>query len=105
MSDPVTNRQTVPMTARILAVVISVAISGLGLLALINGYEPGRLTTLGYTGPLFGGSARHFGAFVFLFGLTPLMLLAKTKRSAFWFGSSVMLLALINLFFGASLWV
>ena len=104
MSNSTPSQTPITWGVRVLALLITVVISGLGLLALINGYEPARLTPLGQTNPLFDGAARHFGSSMLLFGLLPLMLLANSKKHALWFGLSVATLAMINLFFGAPFW-
>jgi hypothetical protein len=92
-----------PLSVRVLAVVMSCVISGSGLLAFVTNYVGARSTRYGDTGPLAGAAARHFGVSIFLFGLLPLVLLARSPRSAVWFATAVVALALLSVFFGGFL--
>ena len=72
----------VPVYVRLIAALVTLVVSGLGLLAIISGHTADRYTRMGYAPPLEGSSARAFGLAIFFFGLAPLMLLARTPRTA-----------------------
>lgn len=99
MSDQKPIQQPLPGYVRLLAVLMTLVVSGLGALALVTGRAPGRSTRFGYAGPLDGIAAYGFGLSIFLFGLIPLMLLARSFVSAAWFAGSVAVLALAVLLF------
>lgn len=48
---------------------MGVVVGGLGALAIVDQYAPGRWTRFGYAGPLFGGAAMLFGAALLVMGL------------------------------------
>lgn len=93
-----------PLSVRLLAVLMTCVMSGLGLMAMFTGHVEGSWTRYGYKGPLEGATARHFGLSIFLFGLLPLMLLARSPRSAKRFAVGVVVLALLSVFFGVFVW-
>lgn len=96
--------RTFPLIARVLAFLFFVVTTALGVISIAQRYVPGRMTKLGYAGPLDGSTAVQFGVCIVLLGFMPLMLLAKSPRLAAWFGSSLAVLLLLNLLFGARLW-
>ena len=98
MTDPVRN--PFPLIVKVLAVLMTGVVSGLGLLAMITAYAPERWTRYGLAGPLEGDVARSFGVSIFLFGLLPLMLVARTQKQAMWFGVVVGTLGVVSVFAG-----
>ena len=98
MSDKKPNKLPLPLYVRLLAVLMTFVVSGLGVLALVTGHVAGRSTRFGYAGVLDGLSAYGYGLSSFLFGLLPLTLLARSNVSAAWFAGSVAALALGVLF-------
>lgn len=76
-----------PLHVRLLVILMSCVISGLGVLALVSGHVEERWTRYGHTAALDGAPAQSFGLSIFFFGLLPLMLAARSPRSAMWIGS------------------
>lgn len=74
--------------------------SGLGVLAWVTGHVGERSSRLGPTGPLEGAAARHFGLSIFVFGLLPLVLLARSRGGAMRFAASVVVSGLLSVFLG-----
>ncbi|MFC5498590.1 hypothetical protein ACFPOE_13670 [Caenimonas terrae] len=96
-------RLPAPLYVRLLAILITGVFSGLAALALVTGHVGERWTRLGYAGPLEEGRAQSFGLAMLFFGLLPLMLCARTPRSAMWVASISVVLGLICVFAGALL--
>lgn len=96
-------RKKVPLTVRLLAVLMSLVVSGIGLLSIVSEHAPERSTRFGIAGALDGEPAVTFGAVVFLIGLLPLGLLAPSKRATGWFMSTVSAVAL-GVLFSALYW-
>lgn len=92
--------QRPPIYVRLIAIAITCAASGLGLLALYTRHAPARWTRFGYTAPLDGNSATVFGLSIFFFGLLPLMLTARSAKTAMVFGSAVGTLGVLSVFVG-----
>ncbi len=95
------SSQPMPMLVKVLAVVITLAVSGTGVLAVVSHHVPERSTRYGLARALEGAQADAFGMTVFLVGLLPLALLAGSPRRAAWFGGIVGVLVLASLFVGA----
>jgi hypothetical protein len=93
-----------PLYVRLLAIVMTCVISGLGAAALVSGYVGERSTRFGYTGPLQDGPAHAFGLAMLFFGLMPLTLCARSTRSAMWGACSSVALGLLSVFAGPLLW-
>lgn len=91
------------MYLRLLAMLMTLVVSGIGLLAVFTQYAPERWTRFGYTAPLEGHVATVFGLSVFFFGLLPLMLTARSPRTAAVFGSVVGTLGMLCTFIGVRL--
>lgn len=89
-----------PLYVRLLAIVMTCVVSGLGLLALVTGHVEERWTRHGYTAALDGALAHAFGLSIFFFGLLPLMLAARSPRAAKWIGSLAVTLGLLSVFIG-----
>ena len=87
-----------------LLLLISLVISGFGILHMATGYAPGRFTRLGYAQPLYDASAQQFGLSIVLLGLLPLCLLARTGKQAAWAAALLVAAFGLNLIAGASLW-
>ena len=92
-----TESQRVPRAAKLLAVLITIVVSGTGALAVATHYTPARSTRYGLIPALQGAQADAFGVTVFLVGLLPLGLLLGTPRRAAWFGGIVGVLAVLSL--------
>ncbi len=93
-------RNPFPLVVKVLAVLMTGVVSGLGLLAMITAHAPERWTRYGYVAALEGDVARSFGLSIFLFGLLPLMLVARTQKQAMWFGVVVGTLGVVSVFAG-----
>lgn len=93
-------RNPFPLVVKVLAVLMTSVVSGLGLLAMITAHAPERWTRHGYVAPLEGTDAQSFGASIFFFGLMPLMLVARNQRVALWIGVSAAVLGVVSLFAG-----
>ena len=89
-----TSRPAVQLPARLyvrlLALVISCVISGIGLLSLIIGH-------------LEAAPAHAFGLSMFFFGLLPLALAMRTPKSAVWLAGTSVVLGLSALVVGPTL--
>lgn len=92
-----------PLHIRLLALAITCVISGLGLLALVSGHTEERWTRYGHAGPLEGAPAHAFGLAMLFFGLLPLVLAARTPKSAMWLATSSVVLGLLAVFAGPAL--
>lgn len=93
-------KSPIPLAARIVAVLMSLVVSSVGLLAVVTEVAPERSTRFGMSGPLLGDPAIWWGVVVFLAGLLPLSMLMGTARRAGWFGGIVGVLMLLVLFLG-----
>ena len=80
---------------------ITLVVSGTGVLAVASHYAPERSTRYGLIPALEGAQADAFGITVFFAGLLPLGLLLGSARRAGWFGCIVGLLIAASLFIGA----
>jgi hypothetical protein len=88
------------LAVRLLAVLMTCVVSGLGLLAIYTRHAPERWTRLGYAAPLEGDEATVFGLSLFFLGLLPLMLFARTPKAAMVFGTIVGTLTVLTVFVG-----
>ena len=70
---------------RILFVLITLVVSGMGALSFFTSYAPARSTRFGIAGPLFGQVAQDFGLAIFVVGLLPLAIFARSAAQAGWF--------------------
>ena len=93
--------QPIPIAVKLLAVLMTFVVSGMGVLAVATHYAPERSTRFGFVTAMHGAQADAFGITIFLAGLLPLSLLLGTARRAGWFGSIVGLLMLASLLIGA----
>lgn len=93
-------RNPFPLLVKALAVLMTCVVSGLGLLAMVTAHAPERWTRYGLVAPLEGDVARSFGLSMVLFGLLPLMLLARTQKQAMWIGVVVGTLGVVSVFAG-----
>lgn len=102
-----TNRPAIelpaPLYIRLLAIVMTAVMSGLGLLALVTGHTEERWTRYGQAGPLEGVPAHAFGLAMFFFGLLPLALAMRTLKSAMWLATSSVALGLLSVLVGSIL--
>lgn len=92
-----------PLYVRLLAVLMTCVLSGLGLLALVTGHVEGGETRYGHTAPLEGAAAHGFGLSIFFFGLLPLALVARSRQWAMGIATSAVVLGLLSVFAGAFL--
>ena len=93
-------RNPFPLVVKVLAVLMTGVVSGLGLLAMITAHAPERWTRYGYVAALEGDVARSFGLSIFFFGLMPLMLVARNQRAALWIGVTAAVLGVASLLAG-----
>ena len=93
--------QPVSCAAKLLAVLTTLVVSGIGVLAVATHYAPERSTRYGLMPALYGAQADSFGVTIFLAGLLPLGLLLGNPRRAGWFGCIVGILVLASLAIGA----
>lgn len=96
-----TPTQRIPLLVKLLAVLMTLVVSGVGILALVSHYAPERSTRHGVMSALEGAPADTFGIIVFLVGLLPLALLLGSARRAAWFGCIVALLIAASLLLNA----
>ena len=96
-----TPSQPIPATVKVLAVLMTLVVSGIGVLAVATHYAPARSTRYGVLPALQGAQADAFGVTIVCAGLLPLGLLLGSARRAAWFGCIVGLLVLASLFIGA----
>jgi hypothetical protein len=87
------SSRPIPRELRVLSVLMTLVVSGTGLLAVITQYAPERSTRLGVARALQGAQAESFGITVFWLGLLPLALLFGSGRRAAWFGGLIAVLA------------
>lgn len=92
-----------PLEVRLLAVVMTAVVSGLGVMHIVTEHVAERWTKHGYTGPLEGSAAEAFGLSMLFFGLLPLMLAAPSRRSAMWIAAAAVTGGLASLLLGALL--
>ena len=93
--------QPIPTTVKLLALLMTLVVSGIGVMAIATHYAPERSTRYGLIPALHGAQADAFGVTIFFAGLLPLGLLMGTARRAGWFGCIVGLLILASLLIGA----
>ena len=93
-------KRKISPAARIAALLITVVLSGLGILAINTGYVSGRWTRFGYAQPLFGTDAKLFGCVLVLLGLLPLLFFAKSARQAALLGTVLFVLLMAFIFGG-----
>ena len=103
MEKPPAVQLPAPVFVRLLALAMTLVISGLGLLSLVSGHTEERWTRYGHTGSLEGAPAHAFGLAMFFFGLLPLVLAMRTPKSAMWLAVSSVVLGLVTLFVGPAL--
>ena len=103
MATPPAVQLPAPLVVRLLAVVMTCVISGLGLMALVTGHAAGRWTRYGYAGPLEGSPAHAFGLAMFFFGLLPLALAMRSPKSAVRLAVASAVLGLLSVFVGPAL--
>jgi len=96
-----TPPQTIPTAVKVLAVLMTVVVSGLGVMAIATHYAPERSARYGLIPALQGAQADAFGLTIFFVGLLPLGLLLGSGKRAARFGCIVGALALGSLFIGA----
>lgn len=88
----------IPIAVRLLAVLMTLVFSGMGILAIVTHYVPERSSRYGLVPALHDAQADAFGVTIFLAGLLPLGLLMGTARRAGWFGAVVVCLVVASLF-------
>ena len=88
-----TPRQPIPLYVKAVAALMTLVVSGLGLLAFFSRYAPPRWTRFGYMAALEGSSAQTFG-------LIPLMFFARSAKQAGWIGAVVATLGTLILVMG-----
>lgn len=93
--------QPIPPVVKVLAVLMTFVVSGIGVLAFATEYAPERSTRHGIIPALQGAQAEAFGITIFIAGLLPLALLMGSRRRAGWFGALVAVLVVASLFVGA----
>lgn len=91
------SSQPIPLSVKLLAVVMAIVVSSTGLLAVLSHHAPERSTRYGIMPALEGAQADSFGVTIMIVGLLPLMLLMGSARKAAWFGSLVALLIVASL--------
>lgn len=96
-----TSSQPIPIVVKLLAVLTTLIVSGMGILAVVSHYAPERSTRYGLMPALEGAQADAFGVTVFFAGLLPLGLLLGSARRAAWFGCIVGLLVAASVLIGA----
>lgn len=96
-----TSSQPISIAVKLIAVLITLVVSGMGVLVVATHYAPERSTRYGLMPSLHGAQADSFGVTIFLAGLLPLGLLLGTARRAGWFGCIVGILMLASLLIGA----
>ena len=95
-----TPRQPLPLYVKAVAALMTLVVSGLGLLAFFSRYAPPRWTRFGYMAALEGSSAQTFGLALFFYGLIPLMFFARSAKQAGWIGAVVATLGTLILVMG-----
>ena len=95
-----TSSQPIPISVKLLAVLIMLVVSGIGILAVVSHYVPERASRYGLIPALQGAQADAFGITIFFAGLLPLGLLMGSARRAGWFGCIVGLLVAASLLIG-----
>jgi len=96
-----TPSQPIPATVKVLAVLMTLVVSGIGSMAIATHYAPARSSRYGIVPALQGAQADAFGVTIFFAGLLPLALLLGSAKRAAWFGCIVGFLVLGSLFIGA----
>ena len=96
-----TSSEPIPIAVKLVAVLTTLVVSGVGVLAVVTHYAPERSTRYGLMPALHGAQADTFGVTIFFAGLLPLGLLLGTARRAGWFGCIVGLLMVASLLTGA----
>ena len=90
----------IPNAVKLLAVLMTLVTSGLGILSMATHYAPPRSTRYGMVPALVGAQADSFGISIFLAGLLPLGLILGSARRGAWFGSIVGILMIASLIVG-----
>ena len=101
LASMATSSRPIPIAVKLVAVLTSLVVSGVGVLAVVTHYAPERSTRFGLMSALHGAQADAFGVTIFFAGLLPLGLLLGTARRAGWFGCIVGLLMVASLLMGA----
>ena len=96
-----TTSQPIPLVVKVLAVLMTLVVSGIGVLAFATQYAPSRSTRYGIIPALQGAQAEAFGITIFIAGLLPLALLMGSPKRAAWFGGLVAISIVASLFVGA----
>lgn len=96
--DMIQQKSETTLTARLLAVLISVVLASLGAWVVIDGHAPGRFTRFGFSEALYGEKAVGFGSVLILLGCLPLLLFCKTSHQATIFGSALGLVTVAVVF-------
>lgn len=89
MKQPLHTPKKQPVLVRILAVLMTLVVSGTGALSFFTLYAPARWSRFGQTGPLFAEDAQVFGLAVFVIGLLPLIFFARSAKEAGWLGAVI----------------
>ena len=87
-----------PLLVRLLAALMFMVVSGVGLLSLLSAYAPERSSRFGLAGPLFGAEAQHYGLVLCVIGLMPLVFFARSARQAGWLVGVILVLFWLVLF-------
>ena len=95
------SSRPISIAVKLVAVLTTLVVSGVGVLAVVTHYAPERSTRYGLMPALHGAQADAFGVTIFFAGLLPLGLLLGTARRAGWFGCIVGLLMVASLLVGA----
>ena len=95
-----TTSQPIPPVVKVLAVLMTLVFSGIGVLAFATHYAPARSTRYGIVPALQDAQADAFGITIFIAGLLPLALLMGSARRAAWFGGLVAIMVVASLFAG-----
>ena len=96
-----TTSQPIPLVVKVLAVLMTLVVSGIGVLAFATQYAPSRSTRYGIIPALQGAQAEAFGITIFIAGLLPLALLMGSPKRAAWFGGLVAISIVASLFVDA----
>ena len=84
-----TPRQPIPLYVKAVAALMTLVVSGFGLLAFFSRYAPPRWTRFGYIAALEGSSAQTFGLALFFYGLIPWWFFVRCAKRAVWSGAVV----------------
>lgn len=95
------QKSGISLTARWLALLISLFIIFLGAYIVIDEYAPGRFARFGFAESLSGVRAKEFGSIIILLGCLPLLLFCKNSRQATFFGTVLGLILVAAIFITA----